>query len=90
MAIDALWPLALGMLAVTGTGLSAVLVSQQSGAPSASGARLAEALANRDFIYLVIVLACFGRAQWFLVCVALGTPIFMMLVRWGAGRRRAK
>ena len=37
-----------------------------------------------------IVLACFGKAQWFLVCVALGTPIFMMLVRWGAGRRRAK
>jgi 1L-myo-inositol 1-phosphate cytidylyltransferase / CDP-L-myo-inositol myo-inositolphosphotransferase len=90
MAIDALWPLVLGMLAVAGTGLSAVLVSQQSGAPSASGARLAEALANRDFIYLVIVLACFGKAQWFLVCVALGTPIFMMLVRWGAGRRRAK
>jgi hypothetical protein len=78
------------MLAVAGTGLSAVLVSQQSGPPSASGARLAEALANRDFIYLVIVLACFGRAHWFLVCVALGTPIFMMLVRWGAGRRRAK
>jgi phosphatidylglycerophosphate synthase len=90
MAIDALWPLVLGMLAVAGTGLSAVLVSQQSGPPSASGARLAEALANRDFIYLVIVLACFGRAHWFLVCVALGTPIFMMLVRWGAGRRRAK
>jgi phosphatidylglycerophosphate synthase len=90
MAIDALWPLVLGTLAVAGTGLSAVLVSQQSGAPSASGARLAEALANRDFIYLVIALACFGKAQWFLVFVALGTPIFMMLVRWGAGQRRAK
>jgi len=24
----------------------------------------------------------------FLIPVALGTPIFMMLVRWGAGRRR--
>ena len=90
LSLDALWPLGLGTLAVAGTGLSAVLVSQQSGPPSKSGARLAEALANRDFIYLVILLACFGRAQWFLVCVALGTPIFMMLVRWGAGRRRAK
>jgi phosphatidylglycerophosphate synthase len=89
MAIDALWPLVLGMLAVTGTGLSAVLVSKQTGVPSASGARLAEAVANRDFIYLVIVLACFGKAHWFLIFVALGTPIFMMLVRWGAGRRRA-
>jgi phosphatidylglycerophosphate synthase len=90
LAIDAGWPLVLGTLAVAGTGLSAVLVSQQSGVPSASGARLAEALANRDFIYLVIVLACFGKAHWFLVFVALGTPIFMMLVRWGAGRRRAR
>ena len=51
--------------------------------------RLADAVANRDFIYLVLVLACFGRAHWFLIPVALGTPIFMMLVRWGAGRRRA-
>ncbi|HEY7038058.1 MAG TPA: CDP-alcohol phosphatidyltransferase family protein [Methylomirabilota bacterium] len=90
LAIDALWPLVLGTLAVTGTGLSAILVSQQTGVPSASGARLAEAVANRDFIYLVIVLACFGKAHWFLVFVALGTPIFMMLVRWGAGRRRTK
>ena len=89
LATDALWPLGLGMLAVAGTALSAVLVSQQSGAPSASGARLAEAVANRDFIYLVLVLAFFGRAQWFLFFVALGTPIFMMLVRWGTGRRRA-
>jgi hypothetical protein len=45
-------------------------------------------VANRDFIYLVLLLACFGRAHWFLIPVALGTPIFMMLVRWGAGRRR--
>lgn len=89
MATDAHWPLVLGMLAVAGTALSAVLVSQQSGVASASGTRLAEAVANRDFIYLVILLACFGKAHWFLIPVALGTPIFMMLVRWGAGRRRA-
>jgi len=89
LAIDARWPLILGVLAVAGTALSAVLVSQQSGAASASGTRLAEAVANRDFIYLVILLACFGKAHWFLIPVVLGTPIFMMLVRWGAGRRRA-
>ncbi|HUM18073.1 MAG TPA: CDP-alcohol phosphatidyltransferase family protein [Candidatus Nitrosotalea sp.] len=89
MATGAHWPLVLGMLAVAGTALSAVLVSQQSGVASASGTRLAEAVANRDFIYLVILLACFGKAHWFLIPVALGTPIFMMLVRWGAGRRRA-
>jgi hypothetical protein len=87
---DAAWPLLLGALAVTGTAASAFLVSRQSaGAPTASTARLAEAVANRDFIYLVVLLACFGKAHWFLILVALGTPIFMMLVRWGAGRRRA-
>ncbi len=88
-AADAAWPLLLGTLAVTGTAASAFLVSRQSGAPTASVARLAEAVANRDFIYLVVLLACFGKAHWFLILVALGTPIFMMLVRWGAGRRRA-
>ncbi len=87
---DAAWPLLLGALAVTGTAASAFLVSRQgAGAPTASGARLAEAVANRDFIYLVVLLAGFGKAHWFLILVALGTPIFMMLVRWGAGRRRA-
>jgi phosphatidylglycerophosphate synthase len=87
---DAAWPLLLGAFAVTGTAASAFLVSRQSArAPTASAARLAEAVANRDFIYLVVLLACFGKAHWFLILVALGTPIFMMLVRWGTGRRRA-
>jgi phosphatidylglycerophosphate synthase len=86
---DAAWPLALGALAVAGTAAAALLVSRQSGAATASTARLAEAVANRDFIYLVVLLACFGKAHWFLVPVTLGTPIFMLLVRWGSGRRRA-
>jgi phosphatidylglycerophosphate synthase len=90
MATDATWPLLLGALAVTGTAAAAVLVSRRSAAaPTASTARLAEAVANRDFIYLVVLLACFGRAHWFLIPVALGTPIFMLLVRWGARRRQA-
>lgn len=85
------WPLLLGALAITGTAASAYLVAHRDGAAAAAGppGRLADAVANRDFIYLVLLLACFGRAHWFLVPVALGTPIFMMLVRWGAGRRRA-
>jgi len=85
-----LWPLLLGALAITGTAASAYLVAHRDGGAAATGppGRLADAVANRDFIYLVLVLACFGRAHWFLIPVALGTPIFMMLVRWGAGRRR--
>ncbi len=89
VAADAAWPLLLGALAVSGTAAAAVLVSRRSAASAtASSARLAEAVANRDFIYLVVLLACFGRAHWFLVPVALGTPIFMLLVRWGARRRQ--
>jgi len=78
----AAWPLGIGALAVAGNAASAWLVNRQGGDNG-----LAEAVANRDFIYLVVVLALFGVAQWFLVLVALGTPIFMLLVRLGAGRR---
>ena len=89
VAAAATWPLLLGALAVAGTAAAAVLVSRRSAAaPTASTARLAEAVANRDFIYLVVLLACFGRAHWFLILVALGTPIFMLLVRWGARQRQ--
>jgi phosphatidylglycerophosphate synthase len=90
LAEASLWPLLLGALAITGTAASAYLVAHRDGAAAAAGppGRLADAVANRDFIYLVLLLACFGRAHWFLIPVALGTPIFMMLVRWGAGRRR--
>jgi phosphatidylglycerophosphate synthase len=90
MALDAAWPLLPGAFAVAGTAAAALLVSRRSGAaPTANTARLAEAVANRDFIYLVVLLACFGKAHWFLILVALGTPVFMLLVRWGTRRRQA-
>jgi phosphatidylglycerophosphate synthase len=82
LAEHAAWPLLVGVLAVAGNAASAWLVARQGD----NG--LAEPIANRDFIYLVVLLACFGRAHWFLVLVALGTPMFMLLVRWGAGRSR--
>jgi len=90
LEVDSPWPLLPGALAVAGTAISAVLVSRRSStAPTDATARLADAVANRDFIYLVLLLACFGKAHWFLILVALGTPIFMLLVRWGARRRQA-
>jgi phosphatidylglycerophosphate synthase len=82
LATGAAWPLLVGAVAVAGTAASALLVSRQGH----NG--LAETVANRDFIYLVVLLACFGRAHWFLALVALGTPIFMLLARCGAGRQR--
>jgi phosphatidylglycerophosphate synthase len=91
LAAGAAWPLLLGVLALAGTAASAYVVASRDRAGVAAGstARLADAVANRDFIYIVLLLACVGRAHWFLVPVALGTPVFMLLVRWGSGRRRA-
>ena len=42
--------------------------------------RLADMLARRDFIYLVILLSVFGKARWFLVLAALGAPAFFLVL----------
>jgi hypothetical protein len=52
------------------------------GAPRSPRARLADALAHRDFIYVVIILAVFGQAAWFLFPVAMGTPLFVLVRLW--------
>ena len=40
--------------------------------------RLADALARRDFIYLVVLLAAFGLVRWFLILAAVGAPLFFL------------
>ncbi len=37
-------------------------------------------LANRDFAYLIVVMALFGRLEWFLWIAGLGAPIFGILL----------
>ena len=54
-----------------------------------AGARMADALANRDFIYIIIALAAFGKSAWFLVLVAVGTPVFVLLRLWADRRQRS-
>ena len=49
-----------------------------SRAPATRLSRMADALARRDFIYLVVVLAAFGKAHWFLVMAAIGAPAFFL------------
>ena len=39
-----------------------------------------DTLARRDFIYLVVMLSAFGKASWFLVMSAIGTPIYFLVV----------
>ena len=92
------WPLLLGALAVAGTLASAGFAYFQTmrtptegplftqvTAASGPGARLANALARRDFIYLVLALSLFGKANWFLVLAAVGAPAFfvaLVLLGW--------
>jgi phosphatidylglycerophosphate synthase len=105
-AAGPLWPLAAGAAAVAGTLLSAAFVyavtmqgrdraapqfTSVSRAPGSRLSRMADALARRDFIYLVVVLAAFGKAHWFLVMAAIGAPIFFLaLVAIDLSTRRGR
>jgi 1L-myo-inositol 1-phosphate cytidylyltransferase / CDP-L-myo-inositol myo-inositolphosphotransferase len=86
------WPLVLGAVAALATLVSAALMFEHTaedravGPDSGPAARLAAALASRDFIYLIIVLSLFGKASWFLVAAAVGTPAFLLMVLWNERR----
>jgi 1L-myo-inositol 1-phosphate cytidylyltransferase / CDP-L-myo-inositol myo-inositolphosphotransferase len=88
-------PLWLGAAAVLGTLGSAGFVywrvirgkasagpvyTSVSTAPNRPLARVLDALSRRDFIYLVLALALFGKVSWFLLLTAFGAPIFFFLV----------
>jgi phosphatidylglycerophosphate synthase len=79
------WPLAVAALAVASTVAAAFILAPRAVSPSAAasprsaGAKAADALANRDFIYVIVALAAFGKAGWFIVIVAIGTPIFLLV-----------
>lgn len=61
-----------------------------SGVADVSGAATAEkrlaavedALAQRDFVYLLVALAAFGRLEWFLWASAVGSPLFLVVLLW--------
>ncbi len=97
------WPLLFGAAAVMGTLGSAGFVywrvmrpktgsgplyTSVSAEPSKRFAQILDALSRRDFIYLVIALALFGRADWFLLLTALGAPTFFLLLVFLAARER--
>jgi phosphatidylglycerophosphate synthase len=103
-SVGALWPIAAGAAAIAGTLLSAGFVylramggkaahepqfTSVSRGPATRLSRLAGALARRDFIYLVVLLAAFGKAHWFLALAAVGAPIFflVLVVIDASGRR---
>jgi phosphatidylglycerophosphate synthase len=95
LSAGSLWPLALGAAAVLGTLGSAgfvywrlirakdggdTLFTSVSDAPERPLTRLLDSASRRDFIYLVILLALFGRSNWFLVMAGIGAPIYFLLV----------
>jgi phosphatidylglycerophosphate synthase len=100
------FPLVLGAMAVGGTVLCAGFLYMYAMRPRPGGGpvlttvspsqrtRLAgvlDALARRDFIYLVMVLALFGKAYWILAAVAVGTPgFFLALLVMAYGSRRSR
>ncbi len=106
-AIGRPWPLYLAGLAVAGTVLCAGFIYSYAMRPRPGGGPLLttvspsrrskltqvlDALARRDFIYFVMVLALFGKAYWFLAPVSVGTPGFFLalLVMALGGRGSAR
>ena len=49
-----------------------------------------DAASRRDFIYLVVILALFGKSNWFLVLAAVGAPVFFLLLLFLALRERVQ
>lgn len=89
------WPLLLGATAVLGTLGSAGFVywrvmrpkdgagplyTSVSSTPGRRLTRLLDALSRRDFIYVVLAFALFGKASWFLLLTAVGAPTFFFLL----------
>jgi phosphatidylglycerophosphate synthase len=42
--------------------------------------RVVNALAKRDFVYIVLALSLFGKANWFLVAAAVGAPVYFFVL----------
>src|SRR6185312_2941334 len=103
VSVAALWPLLLGAAAALGNLGSAAFVywrlmrikdhsgplfTSVSTTPDNRLARLLDAASRRDFIYLVLILALFGKSNWFLLLAALGAQIFFILLVFLAVRER--
>ena len=94
LSVGAAWPLWLGASAILGTAGSAYFVYRTTMTAPREGplftsvvktpdsvlSRAADALSRRDFIYLVLILSAFGKANWFLVLAAIGAPVFFLVL----------
>jgi len=103
------YALLFSLLAVGGTLISAWLVfehtmrGKKDGGPLYTSVstkngksmlvRIADMLSRRDFIYLVVLLALFGKIHWFLIMTAAGAPVYalalLMIISKDKRRRTA-
>lgn len=105
LATHSAWPLLIGGVAAASVLVTATFVyrlTRQETAvagplfPSGSRTRtswlprMTDLLARRDFIYLVVLLSAAGKAAWFLVLAAVGTPIFFLVLVWVARAERGR
>ena len=89
------WPLLVTAIAIAGVLWTAWLVYRKSvfwartGTPSFSSvvrtrssriSKIMDALGNRDFIYLVLLLSVFGKVYWILPLTAVGSPVFALVL----------
>jgi phosphatidylglycerophosphate synthase len=103
LSAAATWPLWLGAAAIVGTFGSAGFVywrqlrvkegsgplyTSVSAVPDDRLASMLDAASRRDFIYLVPILALFGKAGWLLPLAAVGAPIFFLLLIFLAVREQ--
>jgi hypothetical protein len=103
LSAAATWPLGLGVAAILGTLGSAGFVywrlmrvkddrgplfTSVATVPDRHLARLLDGASRRDFIYLVLILALFGKSNWFLLMASVGAPIFCLLLVFLAVRER--
>ena len=103
--VGSAWPLAIGASAVLGAGGSAGFVywrllrgksgqgplftSIAAERPEALG-RFLDGASRRDFIYLVLTLALFGKSSWFLVLTGIGAPVYLLLLVIVARREQSR
>jgi phosphatidylglycerophosphate synthase len=91
--LHSVWPIVIGGVAIASTLSIAAVVygrgmrASTDGGPSSAVSRVADVVVYRDFIYLIVFLAAFGRAHWFVAITAVGAPVFLLLLAW-LGRRR--
>jgi phosphatidylglycerophosphate synthase len=95
LSADSVWPVLIGAVAVVGTVIVASTVWRRDvlawdvDEHASLPARLVATGVHRDFIYVILGLAAFGKAGWFIIVTAVGAPLFLGVLMWASRGRSA-